>query len=376
MLSDDAPGEDLEPPPRAPTPTASPTCSTSTSTSSTRSPARRRSTGCGSSGRPVRRPDLTVATEDHNVPTADIDLPIADPISAKQVEALRETPPSSASPTSRWAIPNQGIVHVIGPEQGRTLPGHDDRVRRQPHRDARRVRRAGVRHRHERGRARAGHPDAAADRVRSGCAVTVDGELPAGVTAKDIMLAIIGQIGTGGGIGHVIEYRGVGDPGALDGGPDDGVQHVDRGRRPGRARRPRRHHVRVPARPRPRAAGRRSGTRRSPTGATLQTDDGAVWDKEVVIDATTLQPQVTWGTNPGQVGSIDSVVPSPDDFADATDARDGRAGARVHGPATGHADPRDPGRHRVHRLVHEQPHRGSAGGRGGDARPPRHACRG
>ena len=159
-------------------------------------------------GRRVRRPELTVATEDHNVPTADIDQPIADPISARQVEALRDNTAEFGITHYPMGDPGQGIVHVIGPEQGRTLPGMTIVCGDSHTGDPRRVRRAGVRHRHERGRARAGHADAAAG------AAEVDGgrrstaTLPAGVTAKDIILAIIGEIGTGGGIGHVIEYRG------------------------------------------------------------------------------------------------------------------------------------------------------------------------
>jgi 3-isopropylmalate/(R)-2-methylmalate dehydratase large subunit len=148
--------------------------------------------------------------------------------------------------------------------------------------------------------------------------VTVDGEPPAGVTAKDIVLAIIGHIGTGGGIGHVIEYRGAAiralsmegrmtvcnmsiEAGARAGlvAPDDTTFEYLRGR----------DHAPQGEQWEAAVADWRN----------LHTDDGAVWDKEVVIDAATLQPQVTWGTNPGQVGSIDSVVPSPDDFPDASE---------------------------------------------------------
>ena len=118
------------------------------------------------------------------------------------------TPPSSASRYYPMGDPGQGIVHVIGPGAGPHAARHDDRVRRQPHRHPRRVRRARLRHRHQRGRARAGHPDAAAGaaEVDGGRASTAS--CPPGVTAKDVILAVIGEIGTGGGIGHVIEYRG------------------------------------------------------------------------------------------------------------------------------------------------------------------------
>ena len=152
--------EGLGPPRRAQRAAASPTCSTSISTSSTRSPARRPSTASASPAGGVRRPDLTVATADHNVPTEDIDQPVADPISAKQLEVLAANTAEFGITHYGMGDPNQGIVHVIGPEQGRTLPGHDDRVRRQPHLHPRRLRGARLRHRHERGRARARHPDA------------------------------------------------------------------------------------------------------------------------------------------------------------------------------------------------------------------------
>ena len=101
---------------------------------------------------------------------------------------------------------------------------------------------------------------------------------------------------------------------------------------------------------------------------TLHSDDGAAWDREVHIDASPLRPQVTWGTNPGQVTSIDGAVPSPDDFADATTRESVVPGARVHGPHAGHGDARHRRRHRVHRVVHEQPDRGPAR-RGRRARP-------
>ena len=157
-------------------------------------------------GRQVRRPDLTIATEDHNVPTS---------------TRLPDRRPGLADP-GRGAAQNCAEFGVRLHPMGDAGPGHrarhraaagadparhDDRLRRQPHLDARRVRRAGLRHRHQRGRARAGHADAAADAVKT-MAVDVDGALPDGVTAKDLVLAIIAQIGTGGGQGHVIEYRG------------------------------------------------------------------------------------------------------------------------------------------------------------------------
>src|ERR1044071_175193 len=159
------------------------------------------------SGRRVRRPELTVATADHNVPTEDIDKPVADPVSAKQLEVL-------AANTSEFGLthygtgdPLQGIIHVIGPEQGRTLPGMTI-VCGDSHTSTHGAFGAlafGI------GTSEVEHVLATQTLPQSRpkwMSVTVEGEAPAGVTAKDIILAIIGRIGTGGGIGHVIEYRG------------------------------------------------------------------------------------------------------------------------------------------------------------------------
>ena len=142
---------------------------------------------------------------------------------------------------------------MIGPELGVTQPGHDDRLRRLAHLDARRVRRARVRHRHERGRARPRHAGARSSRSPKSMRIIYEGELGFGVTAKDLILGTIGQIGTSGGVGHVDRVRRPGDRGALDGGPDDGLQHDDRGRRPRGHGRARRHDLRVGRGPRRRA---------------------------------------------------------------------------------------------------------------------------
>ncbi|MEP7115440.1 MAG: aconitase family protein, partial [Ilumatobacteraceae bacterium] len=159
------------------------------------------------SGRPVRRPDLTVATEDHNVPTADIDQPIADPISARQVEVLRENTKEFGIVNFPMGDPGQGIVHVIAPEQGRTLPGMTV-VCGDSHTATHGAFGAlafGI------GTSEVEHVLATQTLPQSRpkwMSITLDGEMPEGVTAKDMILAIIGNIGTGGGIGHVVEYRG------------------------------------------------------------------------------------------------------------------------------------------------------------------------
>ena len=157
--------------------------------------------------RTVRRPDLTVATEDHNVPTENIHLPIADPISAKQIEVLRNNAKEFNITLYPMGNPGQGIVHVIGPEQGRTLPGMTI-VCGDSHTATHGAFGAlafGI------GTSEVEHVLATQTlpQVRpKWMSVNVEGVAPSGVTAKDIILAVIGQIGTGGGIGHVIEYRG------------------------------------------------------------------------------------------------------------------------------------------------------------------------
>ncbi len=268
------------------------------------------------SGRQVRRPDLTVATEDHNVPTADIHLPIADEISAKQVATLRRNVDEFGVTNYPMGDPNQGIVHVIGPEQGRTLPGMTI-VCGDSHTATHGAFGAlafGI------GTSEVEHVLATQTLPQSRpkwMSVTVDGELPAGVTAKDIVLAIIGTIGTGGGIGHVIEYRGSTIRSlSMEGRMTVCNMSIEAGARAGLVA------------PDETTFEYLEGRDHAPQGELweaaladwreLQSDDGAVWDKEVVIDASTLRPQVTWGTNPGQVGSIDAAVPSPDDYADAT----------------------------------------------------------
>ena len=268
------------------------------------------------SGRPVRRPDLTLATEDHNVPTENIHLPIADPISAKQVEVLRKNANEFGLELYSMGDARQGIVHVIGPEQGRTLPGMTI-VCGDSHTATHGAFGAlafGI------GTSEVEHVLATQTLPQSRpkwMSVNVDGTLPAGVTAKDVILAVIGKIGTGGGIGHVIEYRGSAiralsmegrmtvcnmsiEAGAKAGliAPDDttfayleGREHAPKGKKWEQA---------------------------LDAWRALATDAGARFDKEVSLDAAALTPHVSWGTNPGQVASIDANVPSPDDFADAT----------------------------------------------------------
>ena len=228
--------------------------------------------------------------------------------------------------------PGQGIVHVIGPEQGRTLPGMTI-VCGDSHTATHGAFGAlafGI------GTSEVEHVLATQTLPQTRpkwMAVDVEGELPAGVTAKDVILAVIGEIGTGGGIGHVIEYRGSAIRAlSMEGRMTVCNMSIEAGAKAGLDR-ARRDDVRLPPRAAPtrrRAtawdAGRRRLARRcAPTTARCTT-------REVRIDATTLRPQVTWGTNPGQVAPIDGAVPVARRLRRPDHARDRRPGPRVHGP--------------------------------------------
>ncbi len=268
------------------------------------------------SGRKVRRPDLTVATEDHNVPTADIDQPIADPVSARQIEVLRLNTAEFGVTNFPMGDPDQGIVHVIGPEQGRTLPGMTI-VCGDSHTATHGAFGAlafGI------GTSEVEHVLATQTLPQARpkwMSVTVDGSLPADVTAKDVILAIIGHIGTGGGIGHVIEYRGSAIRSlSMEGRMTLCNMSIEAGAKAGLVA------------PDQVTFDYLAGRDHAPKGAdwdaavaywqTLVSDDDAAWDKEVVLDAASLTPQVSWGTNPGQVMSIDGVIPDPASYADST----------------------------------------------------------
>jgi 3-isopropylmalate/(R)-2-methylmalate dehydratase large subunit len=265
-------------------------------------------------GRSVRRPDLTIATMDHNVPTAGLDKPLEDPISAKQMDVLARNCAEFGIRCYAMRDPLQGIVHVIGPEQGLTQPGLTI-VCGDSHTSTHGAFGAlafGI------GTSEVEHVLATQTlpQMRPGTmAVNVDGTPPAGVTAKDIVLAIIARIGTGGGIGSVIEYRGDAiralsmegrmtvcnmsiEAGARAGliAPDDTTFAYLEGR--------------------PFAPKGKDWEQALDDWRTLATDDGAQFDKEVTIDATTLAPHVSWGTNPAQTVPIDATVPDPATFAD------------------------------------------------------------
>jgi 3-isopropylmalate/(R)-2-methylmalate dehydratase large subunit len=286
-------------------------------------------------GRTVRRPDLTVATMDHNVPTADIDQPVKDPVSAKQMEVLAANCAEFGIRLYPMGAAGQGIVHVIGPEQGLTQPGLTI-VCGDSHTSTHGAFGAlafGI------GTSEVEHVLATQTlpQARPGTmAVTVDGELPAGVTAKDIVLAIINRIGIGGGIGSVIEYRGSAIRAlSMEGRMTVCNMSIEAGARAGLVA------------PDDVTFAYLEGRQFAPQGAAweralddwraLTTDTGATFDQEVVIDASSLHPSVTWGTNPAQSVFIDDVVPSPDSFADADDRDSARRALAYMGLTAGTA---------------------------------------
>jgi 3-isopropylmalate/(R)-2-methylmalate dehydratase large subunit len=271
--------------------------------------------GLRMNGRTVRRPELTVATMDHNVPTIGLEHGITDPVSRRQIEVLDRNCQEFGIRLHGMGDPGQGIVHVIGPEQGLTQPGMTI-VCGDSHTSTHGAFGAlafGI------GTSEVEHVLATQtlpQQKPGTMAVTVEGDLPAGVTAKDIVLSIIARIGTGGGIGSVIEYRGSAiraltmegrmtvcnmsiEAGARAGliAPDDTTFAYLEGR----------HHA-----PKGNAWEQALESWRA-----LPSDAGAVFDKEVVIDAASLRPSVSWGTNPGQTTTIDAVVPDPESFAEA-----------------------------------------------------------
>ena len=268
--------------------------------------------------RRVRRPDLTVATADHNVPTTGLDLPLADPVSARQLEALAANCTEFAIPLYPMGHANQGIVHVIGPELGLTQPGLTI-VCGDSHTSTHGAFGAlafGI------GTSEVEHVLATQtlpQRRPGTMAVVVEGDLPPGATAKDVILAVIGRIGTSGGMGHVIEYRGSAIRNlSMEGRMTVCNMSIEAGARAGMIA------------PDDTTYRWVEGRARAPKGEdweaaldhwrSLATDSGANFDREVAIDAATVVPHVTWGTNPGQVVGIDAAVPDPDSFADPAQA--------------------------------------------------------
>ena len=266
-------------------------------------------------GRTVRRPDLTLATEDHNVPTLDVLAPIADPVSRIQVETLRRNCAEFGLRLHPMNDPGQGIVHVVGPQLGLTQPGMTV-VCGDSHTSTHGAFGAlafGI------GTSEVEHVLAtqtlplARPRTMS---VTVDGELPPGVTAKDVVLAVIAEIGTGGGAGHIVEYRGSAIRGlSMEGRMTVCNMSIEAGARAGMIA------------PDETTFAYLKGRPNAPKGADwdaaleawsqLVTDDDASFDREVTLDAASLAPFVTWGTNPAQGVPLDASIPEPSSIADA-----------------------------------------------------------
>ncbi|WP_045876121.1 3-isopropylmalate dehydratase large subunit [Pseudofrankia sp. DC12] len=270
-------------------------------------------------GRSVRRPDLTIATEDHNVPTTDTLLPIADPVSRAQVEALRKNCADFGVRLHPMNDPGQGIVHVVGPQLGLTQPGMTV-VCGDSHTATHGAFGAlafGI------GTSQVEHVLATQTLPQARpktMAITVDGALPDGVTAKDLILAVIAQIGTGGGQGYILEYRGEAVRAlSMEGRMTVCNMSIEAGARAGMIAPDETTFEFLKGRPHA-PAGHGRDTDWDAAVAywrTLATDEDAVFDREVVIDAASLSPFVTWGTNPGQGSPLSAAVPDPASFADA-----------------------------------------------------------
>ena len=266
------------------------------------------------SGRTVRRPDLTVATMDHNVPTTGLGGPIEDPVSAKQIDVLAANCEEFGIRLYPMGDRRQGIVHIIGPEQGLTEPGMTI-VCGDSHTSTHGAFGAlafGI------GTSEVEHVLATQTlpqpRPRT-MAVNVEGRLSDGVSAKDIILAVIGEIGTGGGVGHIVEYRGDAIRSlSMEGRMTVCNMSIEAGARAGMVAPDETTFAYLDGRPyAPRGAAWEEAIE---AWQALPTDPGATFDKEVHVDAAALSPQVSWGTNPGHVTSINGHVPDPDGLDD------------------------------------------------------------
>ncbi len=268
-------------------------------------------------GRRVRRPDLTVATMDHNVPTTDLSLPVADPVSRQQMETLAANCAESGIRCFGRGDARQGIVHIIGPEQGLTLPGMTI-VCGDSHTATHGAFGAlafGI------GTSEVEHVLATQtlpQRRPRTMQVRVEGALGAGVTAKDLILGIIGQVGVDGANGHVIEYTGAAVRAlSMEGRMTVCNMSIEAGARAGMIA------------PDATTIAYLAGRPEAPSGAAwdaalevwagLRSDDDAIFDTVVVVDAAAIVPHVTWGTNPAQVVPVGGRVPSPDEWADDSD---------------------------------------------------------
>jgi 3-isopropylmalate/(R)-2-methylmalate dehydratase large subunit len=266
-------------------------------------------------GRTVRRPDLTLATMDHNVPT--VAGPVVDPLARAQLEALRRNCAEFGLRLFATGSGREGIVHVIGPELGLTQPGMTI-VCGDSHTSTHGAFGAlafGI------GTSEVEHVLATQTLPQTKpktMKVEFAGELPFGLTAKDVVLGAIGELGVSGGAGHVLEYRGVAiEALSMEGRMTICNMSIEAGARAGMIA------------PDDTTFAYLEGRAAAPRGAAweralerwraLRSDAEAVFDRVVEIDVSTLRPQVTWGTNPGMVAPVDAVVPDPSDHADAAE---------------------------------------------------------
>ena len=271
--------------------------------------------GLRHAGRKVRRPDLTLAVADHNVPTKDRDKPIADPEAALQVHTLEQNAAAFGIEYLAMNDIRQGIVHIVGPEQGWTLPGTTI-VCGDSHTSTHGAFGAlafGI------GTSEVEHVLATQTLAMSkakNMRVTVNGRLAQGVSAKDLALAIIARIGTAGGTGHVIEYAGEAVRAlSMEGRMSLCNMTIEAGARAGLVAPDETTFTYIAGRPRaPKGAAYEAALK---YWRTLKSDPGAQFDQEIVIDGTAVAPMVTWGTSPEQGLTIDAVVPNPLKEADA-----------------------------------------------------------
>ena len=270
--------------------------------------------GLRMSGHTVRRPDLTLATVDHNVPTVERDEPNPDPLSATQIQVLSDNCREFGVPHYGMFDMRQGIVHVIGPEQGLTQPGLTI-VCGDSHTSTHGAFGAlafGI------GTSEVEHV-LATQTLRQArpktMSVEVTGALGAGITAKDVILAIIAEIGVDGGTGHVIEYRGDVIRGlSMEGRMTVCNMSIEAGARAGLVAPDETTFAYVKGRPR--APQGEAWERALEHWRSLPTDEGARFDREVVLEGAAIEPYVTWGTNPGQSVRVGDVVPDPASFAE------------------------------------------------------------
>ena len=267
--------------------------------------------------RPLRRLDLTIATEDHNTPTDNIFGTIADLTSRTQIETLRRNAKEFGVRIHSLGDKEQGIVHVVGPQLGLTMPGMTI-VCGDSHTSTHGAFGAlafGI------GTSEVEHVMATQTlplaRFKT-MAINVEGTLKPGVTAKDIILAVIAQIGTGGGQGYVLEYRGSAIRSlSMEGRMTMCNMSIEAGARAGMVAPDETTFEYIKGRPH--APKGEEWDKAVEYWKTLPTDEGAVFDKEIFINADELEPFVTWGTNPGQGVPLSQSVPSPDDFEDEND---------------------------------------------------------